>query len=267
MTANPRPATTVLLLRPDPDGFRVFMVQRNRAVGFMPNAWVFPGGRVDEADRLAGHPRVRGGGVAMRQLGLPEPDAVASLVAGVRETFEEAGVWLGDGELPAEARGPLASGYARLAELLDRHDVIADLDRLRAWSWWVTPEAEPKRFDTRFLVARADAGDASHDEGETVASRWVTPREALDHAERAAMPMAPPTWWTLRELSAYDSADAVLAAAEQREQRPIQPILNMDGAAVELWLPGHPKHPAPAIPGLPTSVAFVQGRWWASSGA
>src|SRR6476646_1566674 len=114
--AAPRPAATVLLVRPATRGFEVFMVQRHRRSGFLPNAWVFPGGRVDDTDRLTGHPRVRG---RLALAGLSESGALAYGVAAVRETFEEAGLWLGTGEIPAEHRDAVANGEILLPVLLD----------------------------------------------------------------------------------------------------------------------------------------------------
>ena len=72
-----RPATTVLLCRDGAEGLEVFMVQRHRRSGFLPNAWVFPGGRVDDSDRLHGNPRLSGGARLLQQLNLPVETAVA----------------------------------------------------------------------------------------------------------------------------------------------------------------------------------------------
>lgn len=259
-----RLATTVLILRPDPEGMEVFLVQRHRHSGFLPHAWVFPGGRVDPADHLAGHPAVRGGARAVDLLGLGPDLGVAVLVAGVRETFEEAGIWLGDGDLPEEARAPLARGEITLPALLERHGATLDLDLLVPWSWWITPTSEPKRYDTRFLVALASA-EGSHDEHETVDSGWFRPTDVLEGADAGRFPMAPPTWWTLRELATLSSPPAVAEAGWRRPQAPIQPILHFGAGGFELRLPGHPEHPDPAVPGIPTAVTFRQGKWWASA--
>ena len=258
-----RPAATVVLLRQTPVGFSVFLVQRNRAVGFMPNAWVFPGGRVDAGDALAGHPRVKGGPQAIERLGLDHGVATAYLVAAARETFEESGLWLGEGVVPPEERKALEAREVGLAALLERHRATLDLDRLVPWSWWVTPDIEPKRFDTRFLVAVAQDGEARHDDSETVASAWITPAEAVARAESGELPMAPPTWWTLKELAAHSTIEAVLDAATRRPQRPVQPIVVATAEGFELRLPGHPEHPEPDVLGLPPAVRFMQGRWWA----
>jgi 8-oxo-dGTP pyrophosphatase MutT (NUDIX family) len=262
-----RPATTLILLRPGADGPEVFLVQRNRHSGFLPNAWVFPGGRVDDGDALGGHPGVRGGGAVAAQWGIDPAVAMAHLVAGVRETFEECGIWLGENPPPADERAPLAAGARRFAELLDAGASI-DLDRLIPWAWWVTPAVERRRFDTRFLVAVVD-GEAvgAHDERETVASGWFAPSRVVDEGTLGTFPLAPPTWWTLRELAAYRSIPEILAAAEGRTSRPIQPIMEFRPEGLILLLPGHPGHPEPAVPGLPTHVVYEDGRWVALDGS
>jgi 8-oxo-dGTP pyrophosphatase MutT (NUDIX family) len=256
MPAEPRPAATVVLLRARGRRFQVFLVRRNRRVGFMPSAWVFPGGRVDEADHVASHPRIVGGD------GLSAEDR-AYRVAAVRETLEESGLWLGPGAAPPAARKTLNAGEGRLVDILEPHDLQADLDRLRAWSWWITPVAERRRYDTRFFVAVVgdDDAPARHDEGETVDSAWLDIDRAVSGAEAGELPMAPPTWWTLRELEACGDLDAVRAS--RRPHAPICPILELEAGSVRLVLPGHPEHPDPAIPGLPAELGFTQGRWWA----
>jgi 8-oxo-dGTP pyrophosphatase MutT (NUDIX family) len=255
-----RLATTVLLLRGGRVGLEVFMVQRHRNMGFLPNAWVFPGGRVDAADRMAGHPALVGGDQVLQQLRLPEENAIAHVVAGLRETWEEIGVWLGEGAPDPALRHAVATRRTPLTDVLGASSRL-HLDALRAWSWWVTPEAEPKRYDTRFLVTLAEDADGSHDEHETVDSRWVDPREVLASARHADFPLAPPTWWTLKELAAHDSAEAAFEAAAQRVQRPIQPVMRFGSDGISLLLPGHPEHPEPPIEGLPTGIVFQDGGW------
>ncbi|MFK7931459.1 MAG: NUDIX hydrolase [Myxococcota bacterium] len=264
MTTAPllRPASTVLLLREESQGFSVFMVQRNRRLAFMPRAWVFPGGRVDAADALREHPRVVGGELALTAMGLPPDEGVAFLVAAARETLEESGVWLGSGEPSAALRDALNARECTLAEGLDAEDLRLDLDVLRPWSWWVTPEAEPRRYDTRFFVAVVTGQAGRHDDGETVNSAWMPIGEAVRAAEAGELPMAPPTWWTLRELNAHSTADRALKA--RRSRRPICPILRGEMSDLTLVLPGHDEHSEPPIEGLPTEVRFSQGRWWAA---
>jgi 8-oxo-dGTP pyrophosphatase MutT (NUDIX family) len=253
-----RAATTILLVRPAASGLEVFMVQRHRKSGFLPNAWVFPGGRVDAHDAAA-HPALQGGEALLAQLELPREQALAYAVAGVRETFEEAGVWLGAGAIPAEERLPLARGERRLHQLLDTYGATVELDRLAAWSWWVTPKAEPRRYDTRFLVCAVDQVEGTHDELETVDSRWVDPRAVLGASDQQAFPLAPPTWWTLRELAAFEGPESVVHSARARQLRPIQPIMQLEDRGIRLLLPGHPEHPEPAIAGVADRITFEDG--------
>ena len=263
--ATPRPATTIIVLRERFGQLEVFLVQRHRKSGFLPSAWVFPGGRVDPADRLHAHPRVRGGAALVERMALEVDVGTAVLVAGVRETFEEAGVWLGSGALPWSLRAPLQRGEVTLAEVLDAHDATIDLDTLGLWSWWVTPTNEPRRYDTRFLVALADQ-EGRHDEHETVDSGWFSPQEVLDGIEQGKFPMAPPTWWTLRELAALDGVADLRRALQTRPHREILPILSLEPGAISLTLPGHPSHPEPAIEGLPARLGHRDGSWWVDSG-
>lgn len=265
---EPQSATTLMLLREGAAGPEVFLVQRTRHSGFLPNAWVFPGGRVDAGDALVGHPSVIGGDAVVARWGIDPAVAIGHLVAGVRETFEECGIWLGERPPPATERGPLAAGERTFAEVLAASGATVDLDRLAPWAWWITPAVERRRFDTRFLVAVVDA-DAigAHDERETVASGWFSPARLVEEATLGTFPMAPPTWWTLRELAAHHTVCAILEAAESRPQRPIQPIMEFRPEGLTLLLPGHPSHPEAAIPGLPTEVVFDAGRWVALDGA
>jgi 8-oxo-dGTP pyrophosphatase MutT (NUDIX family) len=257
----PRLATTVLLVRGGERDLEVFMVQRHRRSGFLPNAWVFPGGRVDPGDHLpADHPALVGGAEVIEQLGLPDRDlARAHVVAGVRETWEEVGIWLGTSPPPDEQRLPVCKNEVPLLDVLP-DDATMHLDELRAWSWWVTPEAEPKRYDTRFLIARADDHDGRHDDHETVDSRWVRPAEALQLGVEA-FPLAPPTWYTLTELARLGTAEAAFADAATRRSEPIQPVMEFGETGLTLFLPGHRHHPAPAQEHLPHRITWSKGAW------
>ncbi len=253
-----RAASTILLVRDGEAGLEVFLVQRHRRSGFLPNAWVFPGGQVDPADGQVS--RVRGGAAVLKQLGLPEDEARAYLVAGVRETFEEAGIWLGTGTLPQSARAPLAAGQVSLDALLETHGAALELDRLAGWSWWVTPVVEPRRYDTRFLVAHVTERSGHHDDHETFASGWFRPGDLIGRT-LGAFPLAPPTWWTLCELADCSSSSDVLARAGLRSMSPIQPIMRFSDEGMVLLLPGHSDHPAPPVSGLPAQIDFEEGCW------
>lgn len=231
-------------------GLEVLLLERHPDSVFAPGALVFPGGKLDPIDALPGD-RVRlsdpGGWVA--RLGVGDPDAAqAMLVAAVRETFEESGLLLAihpdgrpvtDGALPDGEVARVRAGMAARAATLDwrpwltEHGLVLDLDALAMWSWWVTPVGPPRRYDTRFLVARAPVGQRpSHDRVETTSMRWATPAAALAAHAAGQLHMIFPTRRTLEHLAAYGRSDAVLEAARtgRVDLRRIQPeVVLVDG--------------------------------------
>lgn len=256
----PSPAATLLLLRPEARGFSVFMVQRHKASAFMPNMWVFPGGRVEPGDAAIGPEHTQGGDVTSARFGFAPEVGRGLLVAGVRETFEEAGLWLGSNAPPDATRDALADHSLTFDALLHQQSAVLDLDALHGWARWVTPAGEPRRFDTTFLVAVAPEGLGRHDTRETVDSGWFTPRQVLD-AGLGRMGLAPPTWFTLGELAALPDVDAVIAASCTRDLSPIRPDLDMDGGQFAIVLPGHSRHAERRRVGLPTRIGLCDGAW------
>jgi 8-oxo-dGTP pyrophosphatase MutT (NUDIX family) len=222
-----RPAATVVLLRDSPDGPEVWLMERSRNVGFMAAAWVFPGGRVDAADAES----------AATHEGT-EAVARSFWTAAARELEEEAGVSLRAGER-------------------------WDLDAMRVWAHWVTPEIEPRRYDTWFFVARLPKGQEPRADGQEAAQgAWFRPREATEQAGRGELALAPPTLRTLLELADYPSVEAVLAA--NRHTPPICPRFAQDDeGTLFVLLPGDPDHPSPDRVEPPHRYAFAAGRWWA----
>ena len=253
MTAEARPAATVIIIRDRQAGPEVLMLKRSGRAGFFPNAWVFPGGRVDPSD---GSAKVRGAA-----FGLSATDRAFG-VAAIRETYEEAGVWLGNGTPSHDFRDAL---NARSATLADAPNLTADLGRLALWSWWITPEVEPKRYDTRFFVTLLtddEAQNASCDEVETVEHRWVAPNEAVSEAEAGTFFLAPPTYLTLCELASVKTGTEAMNNAASRTVHPIIPKLDIQDGQWTVVLPGDPSYPTENPVDGPTKVEFREGRWW-----
>ena len=119
-------------------------------------------------------------------------------------------------------------------------------DLLQGFAHWLTPEVEPKRFDTRFFVAVLPAGQRTRDVGgEADRVAWMRPTDAVVGNERGEMMLMPPTLAALKDLSAHPSVSAALAAVEQREVRRITPKLILDEAdKLQFLLPDHPAYPA-----------------------
>jgi 8-oxo-dGTP pyrophosphatase MutT (NUDIX family) len=221
--APARRAATVVLLRPAAPAFRVYALRRRAAMVF-GGVYAFPGGSVDPADDPAG---LRPGWGA--RLGLPEVEAGAVVAAAIRELYEETGVLLADGAEPADEadRAALVARRATLAEVLARRGLLPRDDLLVPWSRWVTPEFEPRRFDTWFFVAAVPDGQQPRDvSGEADRTAWIDPGDA------GHLTMLPPTVVTLRELAAYPDVAAALAA-ERDAARPVLPRIEVgpDGVA------------------------------------
>jgi 8-oxo-dGTP pyrophosphatase MutT (NUDIX family) len=111
---------------------------------------------------------------------------------------------------------------------------LAD-DLLLPWSRWITPEFEPRRFDTWFFVALLPAGQDARDiSGEADRTLWITPADALAGYAAGELAMLPPTLVTLRDLAAYPRiVDVVTASAGRDAARPVQPRVEIapDGTA------------------------------------
>jgi 8-oxo-dGTP pyrophosphatase MutT (NUDIX family) len=221
--ANIRLAASVVLMRDGAAGVEVFMLQRPGGVDF-PDLHVFPGGKVDEQDLLAEYVSGCTEAQANRLLGLPA-GGLRYWVTAIRECFEECGVLLArrDGEFvalsdPAEAarfeayRQSLIDGELTMAEFCAREDLVLAADCLLYFSHWLTPDAVPRRFDTRFFVARmpVDQETAAH-AWETAGDHWVTPGDALAAAESGLWQMISPTLTTLRSLSDRPTVKQVFA--------------------------------------------------------
>lgn len=262
MAATARPASTVVLLRPSPSRFDVFLVRRHENVAFMGGAHVFPGGRVDEADKAWGDDR-------------------AHHAAAVRELFEEAGVLLarraggamldfGDAAEAARYhayRAALAGGRMTLHALAERERLEIAFDQLAWFAHWVTPEVEIKRFDTRFFVAAVPGRQhPAHDDAETTDSAWMDPADAVLRCRRDEIALPPPTWTTLRTLSRFSSVPEVLAWARGCRVVPVQPGFVRNEQVTMLTLPGDPL--CPAVDGFetPAETRFIlsDGRWRAA---
>jgi hypothetical protein len=121
-----------------------------------------------------------------------------------------------------------------------------DLASLVPLARWVTPEAEQRRFDARFFVARAPEGqEASMDEREAIRTFWALPAQLLEEADRGRVTLFPPTHRTLMHLAASGSVDAMIARARSSTLDPICPRFAIDRGSPTLALPGDPLHEIP----------------------
>ena len=254
-----RPAATVMLVRDGDAGVEVFMLRRTLQAVFAGGMYVFPGGRLDDADGADAMEAVcdgLGDHRASELLQIPS-GGLAYWVAAIRECFEEAGVLLarsvttGDvvrfddpdvAERFNTARHAIHDSSLGLVELCEREALRLTTDEIFYTAHWITPMGEKRRFDTRFFLARApQAQEPLHDDGETIASLWVHPTEALARERAGELLMLPPTIACLQFLEPHATADAALAAAATIGVPPrILPkiVPSAHGVPMQLLMPG-----------------------------
>jgi 8-oxo-dGTP pyrophosphatase MutT (NUDIX family) len=248
-TVPTRDAATVVLLRDAATGIEAFLLRRVGTMAFAAGMYVFPGGRVDPDDA-----RTETGWVGpppdtlTGPLSADLPTARALVCAAVRETFEESGVLLAGSDAGhvvdpvgpewEEDRRALEAREQSIASLLCRRGLVLRTDLLRPWAHWITPEPEPKRYDTRFFVAALPAGQVTRDVGgESDRTVWMTPRAALASHADGELAMLPPTAFTLAEIAEYPDVAAVLQAAAKRDVKPVLPRIVVSGDEAALLLP------------------------------
>jgi 8-oxo-dGTP pyrophosphatase MutT (NUDIX family) len=116
----------------------------------------------------------------------------------------------------AEALGVDPFRAAAVRECLEECGIPIDARELLEFARWVTPEGAPRRYDTRFFVARApDGHEGEHDGVELVASAWVRPAEALRAFAAGEIELILPTQRSLEVLARYDRVDALFAGLRE----------------------------------------------------
>jgi 8-oxo-dGTP pyrophosphatase MutT (NUDIX family) len=252
--AEPRPAATVVLLREAAGGPEALLLRRHRRSGFAADAWVFPGGVVDAADRdpaLLAHLEGPAPEAWAARLGVGDPgEALGYVAAALREAFEETGILLarwdqvGDRrEQPEEglevARRALLNGVVGLREVLVGNGLCLSADQLLYIAHWITPEPEPRRYDTRFFLARVPAGaECTHHEGEMVDARWLAPADAVEAFRTGEMKLLPPTVHTLRRLAEHRTLPDLWEALRDAPVPALLPRMRRHAEGVMIELPG-----------------------------
>lgn len=250
--APPRNAATVILMRDGRRGPEVYLLRRQTTMAFAGGMCVFPGGGVDERDFDAA---VRWAGpnptAWADTLGTDEATARALVAAAVRETFEESGVLLAGesadsvvadttGEDWEADRQALEKRDLAFTDFLERRGLVLRSDLLGAWSGWLTPVFEPRRYRTWFFVARLPEGQRTRDVStESSSVTWLPAVEALEQVEREQMMMLPPTYITCLEVSQYDDAEEVLKATHGHRVEMFTPEVISDGDEFVLSRPSH----------------------------
>jgi 8-oxo-dGTP pyrophosphatase MutT (NUDIX family) len=262
-------------------------MQRRRSQAFMGGAYVFPGGRLDETDADSGLAAYLGGFCAaearclLQEVDLPEATALGLFLTAIRETFEEAGVLLarcasgqpvdladpGAAQRFASYRLELHEGRSSLTDLARREGILYATDLLIPYSHWITPATEPRRFNTRFFLARLPERQAAvHDRMELTESCWMTTGSALADHEAGRIVLMPPTLKTIEELHAFSCVEPLFAAARSQRIFTIFPEVFWTADSFGVRLPHDSEYTLDAFKQPPrpgeTSRIVMQDRIW-----
>jgi hypothetical protein len=163
-------------------------------------------------------------------------------------------------------RSRLTKDQGALRAFLTDRRFKLDLEALHPFARWITPTAESRRYDARFFVAVALAGQTgAHDDHETTASFWATPAEVLRRWGAGAVEVAPPTHRSLTLLASCMTTRDAIALAGKTSLEPICPRLVPQRGAKDmlaLVLPGDPEHEVrePRVDG-PSRFVLRGDRW------
>jgi 8-oxo-dGTP pyrophosphatase MutT (NUDIX family) len=216
------PAATLVVWRDAPTAPEILVVERSADMAFAAGAIVFPGGRIDAADR------------ALAQLS-GKPDEAAKITA-IRETIEESAVIAGLAPSVAPSSGrtlqeALLAG-ADFADLLASHALTIDFDALTPFARWMPAFKHARRFDTLFYLARAPEGDwpPNPQPGECVAAEWASPAELIGRIQRGDASAIFPTKRNLERLAGHADLGSALTDARSHSLETIVPwIEDIDG--------------------------------------
>ena len=229
------PAATLVVIR-DRAGKppELLVVERSATMSFAAGAIVFPGGRIDEADRVM------------------SADDAAKVTA-VRETLEESAVAVGLGALDA-ADGPALQaaliGGEDFADLVRRCGLSLDLAALIPFARWQPAFVHARIFDTMFYLARAPTGDwrPIPQPGECAAAEWASAAELLARIERGEASAIFPTRRNLERLAQFASFDEAAADAARWPVETITPYVEVRGGIEMVCIAGGLGYPVTSEP-------------------
>ena len=249
MTGEAIPAATLIVVRDrDPGPPELLMVERADGMAFAAGALVFPGGRIDHADRdLAA------------ALGVGDGAGAGAVVAAIRETLEETAVAVGITPLPDSAQAAalqsaLVAGQP-FAALLGDGGFTLELDALTPFARWVPKFHAVRRFDTLFYIARSPPGNwlPRVVAGECSGASWLSAAAVLDQEKRGEARLIFPTRRNLERLALHGSFAAIKADAAAHRIEPVTPWIEERDGQQYITIPDHL--------GYPVTAEAVDGQW------
>ena len=179
--------------------------------------YVFPGGKLDPEDSendLYQYCEGMSDAEASKQIGI-ENNGLSFWIACIRECFEEAGVLLAnpenlimqDAEKLDKLRTELNNKAITFKDICVSESLSLRVKNIVPCAHWITPAIEPKRFDTRFFLAKVNSEQlATHDGFELTESFWIKPMDALKKFQNGEMNMILPTIKNIEKLAEFSSS-------------------------------------------------------------
>jgi hypothetical protein len=230
----------------------IYLIQRHKKSGFMGNAHVFPGGRLDDADlemsrRLSSQTQA----LCLQRCPMTHDRVMATALcwAALRETAEESGMfmcqtpqqnWPTETE-QREAQKALQAGQS-FNEIVTQRNWRLVFDALHPVAWWLTPPVEKRRYNTIFFALQLPQKmSAAPDPRETHGGQWWTPHSLFEAYFDHQLFLAPPTYSVMEDIR--DCPDFKQYIQKQRPDAPICPVVELqDNGTLNFYLPGHHKH-------------------------
>jgi 8-oxo-dGTP pyrophosphatase MutT (NUDIX family) len=246
MSEDAIPAATLIAVRERAGGApELLMVERGEGMAFAAGALVFPGGRIDEADRQLA-------------AAIGHADSAAA-VAAIRETIEETAIPIGlapllDQDTALGLQRELVEG-GDLAAAIGARGVQLDLSALTPFARWVPKFHAVRRFDTLFFLARAPESDWEPRivAGECSGACWITAQEVLDRDCVGTARLIFPTRRTLERLAQHASFAAMIEDAKSHPIEAVTPWVEERGGERYITIPAHL--------GFPVTQEKLDGLW------
>ena len=244
MSDDAIPAATLIVVREVETGPpELLMVERAGGMAFAAGAWVFPGGRIDQADHELGS-----------SAGI-EP----SCVAAIRETLEETAVPVGISPMPnlrmAQSLQDRLVADEQFAELLEQSRLQLDREMLVPFARWLPKFHAVRRFDTLFFVAKCPDGHWQPRviEGECARAEWLSAKSVLERDQKGEARLIFPTRRNLERLAQHSTFEQIRADALAHPIEPVTPWVEEKDGQQFITIPGDL--------GYPVTQERLEGLW------
>lgn len=202
-------------------------------MAFAAGAWVFPGGRIDEADRRLGE----AAGI--------DPAAVAAIRETVEETAVPAALVPTSNASAGRALQDALVADQAFADLLVQRGLALDPSALTPFARWVPKFHAVRRFDTLFYVTRCPDGEWEPRivEGECVSATWLAAAELLERDKRGEARLIFPTRRNLERLAQHSSFEEIVADALAHPIEAVTPWVEERRGERFITIPDHLGYP------------------------